>query len=120
MSSRTRPAALARLEEDLRQHEFILHSQRTLNELDTFIFHNLNENPLNEINKKRRASPPFFIYTVTSCSLASVSVSRVSPSVLATINVQTASPVMLTAVLIISSILSIPIIRAIPSTGSPT
>jgi len=40
MSSRTRPAAIARLEEDLRQHEFILHSQRTMKELETFIFHN--------------------------------------------------------------------------------
>ena len=34
--------------------------------------------------------------------------------------VHTASPVILTAVLIISRILSIPIIRAIPSVGSPT
>ena len=38
----------------------------------------------------------------------------------ATIVVQTASPVILTAVLVISRILSIPIIRAIPSTGRPT
>tara|TARA_R110000824_G_scaffold80978_1_gene203424 strand:- start:3155 stop:4807 length:1653 start_codon:yes stop_codon:yes gene_type:complete len=39
-STRTRPAMIARLEEDLRLHEFILHSQRTMKELDTFIFHN--------------------------------------------------------------------------------
>jgi hypothetical protein len=39
-SARTRPSAVARLEEDLRLHEFILHSKRTINELETFIFDN--------------------------------------------------------------------------------
>jgi len=39
-SAKTRPAAVARLEEDLRLHDFILHSKRTINELETFIFHN--------------------------------------------------------------------------------
>ena len=40
MSMKTRPACVARMEEDLRTHEFILHSKRTLAELETFIFHN--------------------------------------------------------------------------------
>ena len=39
-SAKTRPAAVARLEEDLRLHDFILHSKRTINELETFIFEN--------------------------------------------------------------------------------
>lgn len=39
-SPRSRPAAIARMEEDLRLHEFILHSKRTVAELETFIFEN--------------------------------------------------------------------------------
>tara|TARA_R110000744_G_scaffold9052_7_gene29473 strand:+ start:3823 stop:5472 length:1650 start_codon:yes stop_codon:yes gene_type:complete len=39
-SMKSRPAMIARLEEDLRLHEFILHSSRTISELETFIFHN--------------------------------------------------------------------------------
>ena len=40
MSMKSRPACIARLEEDLRTHDFILHSKRTIAELETFIFHN--------------------------------------------------------------------------------
>jgi len=40
MSMKSRPACIARLEEDLRTHDFILHSKRTVAELETFIFHN--------------------------------------------------------------------------------
>ena len=39
-SMKTRPVCVARMEEDLRTHEFILHSKRTLAELETFVFHN--------------------------------------------------------------------------------
>ena len=40
MSMKSRPVCVARMEEDLRTHEFILHSKRTVAELETFIFHN--------------------------------------------------------------------------------
>ena len=40
MSMKSRPACVARMEEDLRTHDFILHSKRTQNELETFIFNN--------------------------------------------------------------------------------
>ena len=40
MSMKSRPVCVARLEEDLRTHDFILHSKRTQNELETFVFHN--------------------------------------------------------------------------------
>ena len=40
MSMKSRPACVARMEEDLRTHDFILHSKRTQNELETFVFHN--------------------------------------------------------------------------------
>jgi hypothetical protein len=39
-SARSRPAIVSKLEEDLRLHEFILHSKRTVGELKTFIFDN--------------------------------------------------------------------------------
>ena len=39
-SMKSRPVCVARMEEDLRTHEFILHSKRTVAELETFIFHN--------------------------------------------------------------------------------
>ena len=39
-SSKSRPAMIARLEEDLRLHEFLIHSRRTIKELESFIFHN--------------------------------------------------------------------------------
>ena len=37
-SSRTRPLMIEKMEEDLRNHEFILHSRRTYNELEVFIY----------------------------------------------------------------------------------
>ena len=40
MSMKSRPACIARMEEDLRTHDFTLHSKRTIAELETFVFHN--------------------------------------------------------------------------------
>ena len=49
-SSKTRPAAIGRLEEDIRQHEIILHSNRLFKEIETFIFHNGKEQALGGYN----------------------------------------------------------------------
>ena len=50
MSMKSRPACVARMEEDLRTHEFILHSKRTLNELETFVFNNGKPEALSSYN----------------------------------------------------------------------
>ena len=49
-SSKTRPAAITRLEEDIRQHEIILHSNRLFKEIETFIFHNGKPQALDSYN----------------------------------------------------------------------
>jgi hypothetical protein len=49
-SSKTRPAAITRFEEDIRQHEIILHSNRLFKEIETFIFHNGKEQALEGYN----------------------------------------------------------------------
>ncbi len=50
MSMKSRPACVARMEEDLRTHEFILHSKRTQNELETFVFNNGKPEALSSYN----------------------------------------------------------------------
>ena len=50
MSMKSRPACIARMEEDLRTHDFILHSKRTIAELETFVFHNGKPEALSSYN----------------------------------------------------------------------
>ena len=50
MSMKSRPACIARMEEDLRTHDFTLHSKRTIAELETFVFHNGKPEALSSYN----------------------------------------------------------------------
>jgi len=50
MSMKSRPACIARMEEDLRHHDFILHSKRTIAELETFVFNNGKPEALSSYN----------------------------------------------------------------------
>jgi hypothetical protein len=49
-SSKSRPAMIARLEEDIRQHDIILHSNRLFKEIETFIYHNGKPQALDSYN----------------------------------------------------------------------